>query len=650
MSALGALYHLDGKPVEESDLQRMSAALEQHGRDAARTWRRGEIGLVHRLARYCPEDLFDHQPVVQPGRVALCLDGRLDNREELARALEIPPARLRTLADSALAMQAYERWGEGFVNHLEGGYAILIWDAQRRQLLAVRDRLGEIPLCYARFGQGLALATMPAGLFALPAIPRQIDRRAMVEFLGLLLADPEQTLFKDIKQLPPAHVLRATPEGVSLSRYWDFDPERRILFARDEDYVEAMREHLQRAVDCRLRAIGTAATTLSGGLDSSAITWMASRNLAERGQGPLTAYTVLPQAGYQIKEQKGRITDVRERTEAIRARVPNLDLRYVVTPAQPPLEHVEDWFSAADSPALNPCNQVWLEAMYRQCAKDGHRVILAGELGNRSFSWEGAGYLKELWRERRWLDLMDEAAATLRKSGWRSLKGVVAELLPEPLAQTIARLRGRGAHWSGYSALRAEAAHSHHLEDRFRAFGRDPRFLSRPDPVTQRIRFFRHASTVSFIPGYLAGMRAHLGLDVRLPAWDRRLVEFCIAVPEAQYRRHGETRWLIRRVLDGVLPDSVVWDPRREVQAADWHERLALERPGLERQIDALAACAEANALLDVDRLRRLVKAWPVDGWQTKDQIVAYRLLLQRGLAAGRFMRWVEGGNEAVQK
>jgi asparagine synthase (glutamine-hydrolysing) len=184
------------------------------------------------------------------------------------------------------------------------------------------------------------------------------------------------------------------------------------------------------------------------------------------------------------------------------------------------------------------------------------------------------------------------------------------------------------------------------LEARYREFGRDPHSAPPADPVWQRIRFFQYGPAATGLPGYTAGMRAQFGLDIRYPAADRRLVEFCLALPEDQYRRDGVSRWLVRRLLNGALPDSVVWDSRRELQAPDWHERLALERPGLERQINALAACTDANELIDLERLRRLVREWPSGHWEGYEAVRSYRFILQRGLAAGRFIRWIEGGNE----
>jgi asparagine synthase (glutamine-hydrolysing) len=130
------------------------------------------------------------------------------------------------------------------------------------------------------------------------------------------------------------------------------------------------------------------------------------------------------------------------------------------------------------------------------------------------------------------------------------------------------------------------------------------------------------------------------------PTADRRLIEFCLAIPNEQFLLHGENRSLIRRAMQGILPDIVRLERRKGLQAADWSRHMIAARPDIEAEIERLERSPLAKACLDLPRLRRLVDNWPDGGWHRTRIAYDYRLALARGLATGRFLRRFEGGNE----
>ena len=130
------------------------------------------------------------------------------------------------------------------------------------------------------------------------------------------------------------------------------------------------------------------------------------------------------------------------------------------------------------------------------------------------------------------------------------------------------------------------------------------------------------------------------------PTGDRRLIEFCLAIPAEQFLLQGESRSLIRRTMQGILPDIVRLERRKGLQAADWSRHLIAARPEIEAEIERLERSPLAKASLDLPRLRRLLDNWPDSGWHRADVAYDYRLALARGLATGRFLRRFEGGNE----
>jgi len=360
----------------------------------------------------------------------------------------------------------------------------------------------------------------------------------------------------------------------------------------------------------------------------------------------------MPRSGFTCEAPSGRIVDPSGRVEDIRAMLANLDVHYVRTEGATMLDDMERWFAAADMPMLNPCNQIWFSAIMRTAGDHGRRVLLTGERGNRSVSWEGSGYLPGLLRQGRLVALLSETAKLAqarRRPFVNTLYGALAPMLPSTLWR-IKTMRSHGMtdtapFWRAYSALAPAAEAELDLSARFKALGWDIWRQKPSDTVAHRIRFFTRHPAATYSGPHWAGWSGGYGIDVRDPTHDRRLVEFCLALPEEQYHKHGVERRLIRRAMAGRLPDSVVWDSRRELQAPDWYEQLAAIRHRLPEELDAIAQCETAARLLDVARMRRLLSDWPDGGWNTDARVYPYRLLLQRGVATGRFMRWFEGGN-----
>jgi asparagine synthase (glutamine-hydrolysing) len=243
MSGIGAIFNLDGAPVARSDLERMANALRMHGPDGRAVMARGPVGLVFTLHRFTPEDFLERQPVSGGGgRYLMVMDGRIDNREELAAALELEPQRLATLPDSALFMRAFETWGEACFNRIVGEFAMILWDAREQRLSCARDHFGLRPLAYYQTEKCIALASMPKGLFALPWVPRELNEQKLADYLILNFCDGASTYFKDVRRLLMAHVMTVSrDEGIQTRRYWDLMDAPDVRLPTDDDYVEALR-------------------------------------------------------------------------------------------------------------------------------------------------------------------------------------------------------------------------------------------------------------------------------------------------------------------------------------------------------------------------------------------------------------------------
>ncbi|MDH5352769.1 MAG: asparagine synthetase B, partial [Betaproteobacteria bacterium] len=160
MSGIAGIIRFDGAPVEPGLVEKMTSAMDYRGPDGINHWVRGSVALGQCMLRTTPESLEETQPLANEDEsLVLVMDGRVDNWEELRRELLARGAVLRTRSDAELVLRAYEAWGRECLAHVDGDFALVIWDARRREAFCARDRLGHKPLHYHWDGKAFAFAS-----------------------------------------------------------------------------------------------------------------------------------------------------------------------------------------------------------------------------------------------------------------------------------------------------------------------------------------------------------------------------------------------------------------------------------------------------------------------------------------------------------
>jgi asparagine synthase (glutamine-hydrolysing) len=643
MTAIAGLIHFDHSPVDSAVLGRMRNLLQPYGRDAQHLHREPGAGFLRTLLRITPEDSLDRQPLAHAESQTLVLfDGRLDNREELAQALGITSAELRLMADSAVVLQACLRWDTDAVDRLLGDFALACWQPRQRRLWLARDPLGTRPLYWHQTPRHFAFATLSKALFAIPGVEKAICEERLHDYLCLLPMIGPESFYKDIYRVEPGQILVLDGARVDARRYHRWDPERELHLPSDDDYLEAFREQVEQAVACRLRTSGLVASHLSSGFDSSTVTALAARQLALRDKS-LIAYTAVPREGFEGPAPKGRHVDEGPGARALAGRFPNIEHHLIRTTGTSPLDHLEADIEILDRPPLNPCNMVWINAIRDAAAGRGAKVLLTGGMGNMTISYTGLPYLPQLFGQRRWATLWREARALARRPGIR-WRGVLAQSvgphLPPWLWQRIERLRG-GPVWmlTDYTAIAPAFMRRMDHEARVRASGWDLSYRPWADGRRMRIAVLDRLDNGDYRVGVNAA-----GLEERDPTADRRLIDFCLAVPNRQYLHQGQTRWLLHRLMGEVLPPEILDATTKGYQAADWYETLGAIRPRLHEEI-ALQNEKGIGGYLDLQGLEQSLRDWPEAGWHRSTNERRYRLKLLRGLSVGTFVRKVQGEN-----
>jgi asparagine synthase (glutamine-hydrolysing) len=601
-------------------------------------WDGPDISLGHKLVSCVPEDRYDRQPVGGPeGRYVVVADLRLDNRAELVSDLGLRARDCEQLSDSALAALALETWDEGAFDRLVGVFAIAAWDARQRRLLLAKDILGHRPLYFHQAPGLTAFASMPSGLHALSEVPQGPDMESMAEFLSLLQPRSTRTFFAGVERVMPAHYCVLSGGRATMTRYWR-PRTTPVRMARHEDYVEGLRHHLDVAVAAQLRGNdGAVGAHLSGGLDSTAVATSAARLLAAGG-GRVTAFTGCPRVGYGATGGMGALVDEGGLAAATAALHPNIEHVLVRGGGASPLDDLDRMATLYGRPILNICNMVWLDAINDAARQRGLKILLTGEFGNMSLSFSGVPALAEMAARRDlggWFDL-GRALVRRRAMRWPGVfLNTIAPWVPTPLFGRLLSIAKReGARLDRATALRAELLRKHHdqaASERFRPArdGAADRFLTAPVDTG----------------GFSKGVLAWWGLDERDPTADRRLVEFSLTVPTEQFIHGGEPKALIKHVLAGRAAPEVLDSRQKGYQAADWHERLDAARGRLEDEVERIGMVDETRRLIDVERLQRLLRQWPHDGWERPGVVADYRLSLLRAISAANFVRRASGSN-----
>ncbi len=547
MSGIAALWRLDGAPLDRTTLDRVIERQAPLDPDAVGSWLDGPVGLGHRMLHATPQSLHEKLPIVgDAGDVVMTADARLDNREELIPALGLAHRAADGIGDGELILHAWARWGEECPVHLSGDFALALWDARRRVFFCARDPAGVRPLYYHLGPRLFAVASEVNALLAIPGVPRQLDEVRIAAFLVPGLDDRAATFYEGIRRLPPGHSLTVGARGGVPRAYWQLDPTREVHHESDAAYGEAFRELFTDAVRCRLRSAFPVAAALSGGLDSSSVVCVARALRAEAGAAPLATYTArfptIPRCDEGVFVAA---------VEAQGGLVP----RHVRADTLDPLGDLERTSYWEDETFHAP-GYYMHRALFQAARADGARVFLEGMGGDRVVS-HGMGYLHDLARHGRWLALGREVrqlAHAFERPAWRIARVVAGGVASPPVRRAWRRLRHGG---SGEPPLiRAEFARRIGLADRLRAAELTP---SRGGTEGARHEHWRRLTSgrLLAIMETLAAAGGVAGVEVRDPFLDRRLMEFCLALPASQKIRQGRTRVVMRHALGALLPREI---------------------------------------------------------------------------------------------
>ena len=545
MSVQFGRWNFDGKPVAPEYVERVNASLAPYGPDGKQMyWKEGVAILFHSF-HTTKESRRETQPHVLPSGSVISWDGRLDNRKGLLSQLR--DSLTADSTDVAIAAAAYDRWGQDCFGKLIGDWALSIWSPVSRTLLLAKDPIGTKHLYYWLDDEQITWSTILDPIVRFAGKNFTLNKEYIAGWLSTSPA-VHLTPCVGIHSLPPSSAALLRPGKHTVSKYWDFDPGKRIRYRTDAEYEEHFRALFTQAVERKLRSDAPVLSELSGGRDSSSIVCMAdvaiARSQAECPRLDTISYFDDSEPNWnerpyfeKVEKKRGRpgwhidvnAPEPKQSFEPQQPSSQSLGKRFVATPG----------YDGRTSPHVAKC-----------FAAQGNRVLLSGIGGDEVMGGvpTPAPELEDLLARARFREFAHQVklwALELRKPWihlfWEAARNFL------PLALVGVPEHCRPAPWLQPSFVKRYRAALMGYPSRTKLFGPLPTFQA--CIATLNVLQKQLARTaLPFAPTY----------ERRYPFLDRDLLEFLFAIPREQLVRPHQRRSLMRRALAGIVPEEIL--------------------------------------------------------------------------------------------
>ena len=604
---VGTLNLTKDHPIEVPTLKRMLATIRHRGPDEFGIYTDAHVGLGN--ARLSIIDLSTgSQPIANEDETLwIVFNGEIFNYVELRPELEARGHRFRTTSDTEVIVHLYEDFGPDCLRHLNGQFAIAIWDKRRRELFLARDRLGIRPLYYTVTDGSLIFGSEIKALLATGRVRAEIDPTSLDQVFTFWSTLTPRTIFREIFEVPPGHYALAHDGQLTVRRYWGLSfPTAGEEDSRSEGEIAAeLRELLVDAARIRLRADVPVGAYLSGGLDSSTITALIRNYTSNYLQTFSIAFS---DPNFDERKYQERMADFLH-TDHRRVECTHADVGHVFPDVI--------WHTETPILRTSPAPMFLLSQLVRE---NDIKVVLTGEGADEFLG--GYNIFKEAKVRRFWAR---QPESKLRPALLRRLYPYVPQLSAGGGSYLEAFFR------RGLTDI-TDPVYSHQIRWRNtarlkRLFSAEQRAaVTAPDPVAEftatldgdfarwsRLAQAQYIEISIFMSEYLLSsqgdrMLAAHSVEGRFPFLDHRLVEFCSRIPPYLKLRGLNEKYILKKSVSDLLPADVCQRAKRPYRAPIHHSFFPPK--GVLPYVDELLspAAVAAAGYFDPQAVARLVK------------------------------------------
>ena len=552
MSGIAGIFNRDGRPVDRELFTRTLESLSHRGPDGNDQWVNGNIALGHQMMWTTPEAHHETQPLLDENKhFCLVMDGRVDNRAEVKKALADAGFAVRKDTDADIMLRAYECWGESFPFRIIGDFAVAIWDARKRHLFCTRDVFGVKPFYYGLHGNSFIFSSEVRSFFADPTFPCEPNEGFVGELLANAITSKEETLYQQIFRIPPAHLLHIDANGIKKQQYWDLGNAKQISYRTDDEYAEHFLELYTEVLTQQMRSDRPIGADLSGGLDSSSIVCLA-HSLFERDILPKNNFETFSLIFPEHKEADERlyIDDVIKMWEV------NANLLAPERDASVYAKSVE--FSRYFP---SPPNGHMMNSMKTSARGKGLRVMLTG-VGGDEFLNGSYLYFADLVKRGRIFMALKEVRTiqanyflmpfSLLRYGVLPL---IRPLIPDYILQIRRAIQEGNENHLPFQTLTPEFIERTNLPERVRGESKRTPFPTYTQNATYQLM---QDAWFPFRFEMAERDDSQYGIEYRFPFYDRRIAEFSLGLPGEQKIRGSKSKFILRQAMRNVLPKSIL--------------------------------------------------------------------------------------------
>ena len=546
----GIIHSKSDAPVDPGVLRRMNTALTHRGPDDEGYWVHDRVGLAMRRLSIIDLD-GGHQPISNETQdVWTVFNGEIYNFQELRKELVQKGHEFRTKTDTEVIVHLYEEEGENFVKRLRGMFAIALWDERRKTFLLYRDPIGIKPMHYWFHQGALVFGSEIKAVLQYPRVNQELSLPALNDFLSFLYIPAPRTIYRDIHKLEAGQFLRYQEGQIKIEQYWDvsYEIDQKVT---EKQWMEKLRGALEESVELHKISDVPIGAFLSGGMDSSTIVGLLSRN----GKQPVKTYSM----GFK----NSHFNELPYAREVAKHFGTEHHERVVETNAFSLLPKIIAGFDEpfADSSSIPTY-------LVSEFARQDVKVALSGDGGDELFG----GYLwtrKELWIEkyralpaavRRQMEnlFLQKDYQPLRETGLLSMfKRFLYDARLSPV-ESFARRAMSFQPWMKKELFQPWI--SEQLE-KDQSLNLVERFFSR-DSAKSVIDKFLYLDSKIYLPDDLLAkvdrMSMIHSLEVRVPLLDHKLIELAATIPFSMKFKGNTTKYILKKAMQDLLPPVVL--------------------------------------------------------------------------------------------
>jgi len=595
MCGISGIVNKNGAPVAPAEIEAITDPIVHRGPDGHGYHFGRGFAFGHRRLSIIDLSDLGRQPMDYRGRYWITYNGEIYNYVELRAELGLLGHQFRSGTDTEVILAAYDEWGPDCVRRFNGRWALALYDERRHAIFLARDRFGVKPLYYSDSADAFVFGSEIKQLLARSGAPRANRATVIEAMLTSLDGHTENTYFEGVKCFPQSHCgyFDLETNRLTITRYYELSLQPEYRSQSLEDSVRRLRSLFEDAVRLRLRSDVRVGTCLSGGLDSSAISGIASRRYHEATHERFIGI-------------HARSTDA-ETDESRYARLAaehfGIELHTVTPGTGAFLGTMSDLVRTQEEPFGSPSMFMGWH-VFQEAQALGCKVMLNGQGGDEVLLGYERYFAAFLTSVRPTL-LLREMRAQARNSRLSLREVMLYRLYFTNARLRILRLKARSflqSRWQrqcDFSALREST----------RAFRDLDRLQIHEIATLQLPHLLRYEDRNS--------MRH--SIETRLPFLDYRVVEYCISIPVAHKIHDGWTKYVLRRAMEDVLPAEVAWRrdklgfqaPERTwlTDARDLMRRTVAESPILGELTDRARLVEQFDRLPLVERWRYFMLA-----------------------------------------